>query len=1023
MKGLIRAVIFGLVFLCFLNTAYSRDCSEYSFFETGIDICDGSPFSFTFDNAGSPFSGFATVDLTLNSSGTSLNLISGSQFVDDFNGETTSWYFNCTAEDTYKFNLTINESTPQPGICLETKFLFMTNTTPDPNITITISGFPETNNRAWANLGQNYTINVTFNNTGDGNASNLHSKFECINPTSGGDFCEANDIILSFIDNNSIVIQQYDVNITDGNNKNYTFKTYTFNYTKGDGTIITSTASTVQDASFILYINSGPRFKENFTDFIIEIDNSQTYFDTSLNLDDYIYDFPTSKDDITWNTTPTINLNVSINTTAPRNVNVSLINHDWTGNENITFIATDPDNLSSNQTIAIYVNNGSMELCDGIDNNDDGRIDEEGNTYALISSNSDSKYYGLYALVGNPCCDYASCEGSSYSNGTLQCIDGQRVCNSSYSPRTPTTGGGGGSTYYGPTAVIDEPEEGDALLVNIPIQFKESSYPKEKISIYYWDFGDGAESMTQEPIHSYYNAGEYTVDLTVEDAAGSTDQDMVHILVTNCIYNSDCNDFKAGTLDRCIYGRTIDAFCQNCEEPCLSDSNCNDNEPLTRDKCRYECCFYEPCEVECSSNEDCNDGYSYTKDTCTNPGTCDAYCENTETGMEVTIIEPSKEIYHTKDVPLKYKTNIEPIECKYKLNTNPEQILYSKSTTLDAEEGPNIVKVTCDGISAVKTFEVDLTEIPPEEEQPGEIEKPNIVDELFDFSSSRRAREELPEGFIKAILKEAFEVVGVDLTTRLRIRGSRSVISNSVKNTQLLPLTNIKVKITIPKDIARTSDELIGDFDVIEEDPVIEFLVDRLEPGDVIELNYSIRRVIAEELLRDIETEITADKIPEEEIKKLVEMEKKTRNATKITTKMLQRAGKTNIKTTIQPRNNLTDVAVYMEIPKCLAEHIKDVKFKEGNYKIVKDDPLIVYHFTNLDSKVDLNYEVEGKISEECKKQIAAMPIAQYIGEDLFEEKSVLSSVSPLLFVPVVSFVIIFFSRFGPARKKESNKT
>jgi len=36
-----------------------------------------------------------------------------------------------------------------------------------------------------------------------------------------------------------------------------------------------------------------------------------------------------------------------------------------------------------------------------------------------------------------------------------------------------------------------------------------------------WDFGDGAKSFHQNPIHKYSKAGMYTVNLTVKNAKGS----------------------------------------------------------------------------------------------------------------------------------------------------------------------------------------------------------------------------------------------------------------------------------------------------------------------------------------------------------------------------------------------------------------------------------------------------------------------------------------------------------------------
>lgn len=50
---------------------------------------------------------------------------------------------------------------------------------------------------------------------------------------------------------------------------------------------------------------------------------------------------------------------------------------------------------------------------------------------------------------------------------------------------------------------------------------------------YAWDFGDSTTSNTQNPIHAYATAGEYTATLTVTDCCGRTATDTVVITVTD----------------------------------------------------------------------------------------------------------------------------------------------------------------------------------------------------------------------------------------------------------------------------------------------------------------------------------------------------------------------------------------------------------------------------------------------------------------------------------------------------------
>lgn len=53
-----------------------------------------------------------------------------------------------------------------------------------------------------------------------------------------------------------------------------------------------------------------------------------------------------------------------------------------------------------------------------------------------------------------------------------------------------------------------------------PLEVGFSDKSKGKIVAYRWDFGDGNDSTEANPIHTYQTAGEYTVTLTVTNAAG-----------------------------------------------------------------------------------------------------------------------------------------------------------------------------------------------------------------------------------------------------------------------------------------------------------------------------------------------------------------------------------------------------------------------------------------------------------------------------------------------------------------------
>src|SRR5262245_61041207 len=74
-----------------------------------------------------------------------------------------------------------------------------------------------------------------------------------------------------------------------------------------------------------------------------------------------------------------------------------------------------------------------------------------------------------------------------------------------------------------------EPDEGAPPL---KVQFTASVEEEEGGPwTYAWDFGDGAKSTEQNPLHTYDKVGEYTATLTVTDQKGNKGTDEIDIFV------------------------------------------------------------------------------------------------------------------------------------------------------------------------------------------------------------------------------------------------------------------------------------------------------------------------------------------------------------------------------------------------------------------------------------------------------------------------------------------------------------
>ncbi|MEM3374663.1 MAG: MopE-related protein [Candidatus Woesearchaeota archaeon] len=87
----------------------------------------------------------------------------------------------------------------------------------------------------------------------------------------------------------------------------------------------------------------------------------------------------------------------------------------------------------------------------------------------------------------------------------------------------------------------------------------------------------------------------------------------------------------------------------------------------------------------------------------------------------------------------------------------------------------------------------------------------------------------------------------------------------------------------------------------------------------------------------------------------------------------------TKIINTIKPKEKVDNLTVYLEIPKCLANYVKELDIELKEYEVIKEDPIIAWHLTNIEKDFELNLKANKKISEECLKQIKLLPIAKRI--------------------------------------------
>ena len=121
---------------------------------------------------------------------------------------------------------------------------------------------------------------------------------------------------------------------------------------------------------------------------------------------------------------------------------------------------------------------------------------------------------------------------TAYTIGT-RTVGNTGLVNSTWVNQTATTAPDSDPGIIPPEAqFISNTTSGTAPLT---VQFNDSS--SGTVTSYEWDFGDGANSTEQNPVHTYTNYGTYNVSLTVTNAAGEdtiTKNDYIQVIPMVC---------------------------------------------------------------------------------------------------------------------------------------------------------------------------------------------------------------------------------------------------------------------------------------------------------------------------------------------------------------------------------------------------------------------------------------------------------------------------------------------------------
>ncbi|MBD3309758.1 PKD domain-containing protein, partial [Candidatus Woesearchaeota archaeon] len=812
--------------------------------------------------------------------------------------------------------------------------------------------------------------------------------------------CTVNGSInVTQIDNNSFVTRSYLFSPTGSGTVNLEVALSEVSYYLSDNltkvrytdtakfavTTETVTSNILSPPTITLENNLTIEWNNNYT-FDLDVENNLIYFQD---------DDKDDAENITWTYNQTQNITIAFsNTTHKINISPDI---NWTGREDILFNATDTDNLSTTKVLSVFVGNSTEELCDGTDNDGDTLIDENHNVtadYTLTEKCCDANFTDGCITDGTRICTsngWSNCSGSVPRIGSIQ-----------------TIGNGGSSGVSAPTSIsITSPQEGDVFRVR---ELLSAGFQSEGIYDHEWNFGDGTTSEDYSPTHSYENPGKYTISITGwGDQA--TKKDSVTINVVECFTNAEC---ETGL---CCEGICAEAVCAGNNDcpPKQGFELIGCSQPNT---CEAVCEYKECTNIMCYNNTGCDDKNEGTYDICRLAGSCDAYCVNTP--IKITINEPEQgEVYTEQRVRVDFETNY-PVECSYQLNNGNVQSAYNNIFKVNSRMGSNILKIMCGTVakSVVYFVEPELKNETMEDIVEPKEEKPILESMLQEGQLITLTREET-----QLALEEINRLTGLVATRSVDVSEGRSVIHLALQNPKLIDVKNIQIKDTIPKSIVPAADWITSrsPYKIIEHDPVLGFIIGYLRSGHTQEISYTMNTTITEEDLKLILSEITSEDA-EEQLKDVQSRQEATQNVTKITQNVRKIDGRTMITSSLDPTKKLKDVKVYLLIPKCMAEHVEEIDFSDENYKVITDDPLIMWHFEEINQKVDILYELKKDVPEWCWKQLKVIPIAEEIGGDVQDSGSVIQTMIPVLIIPVIAVILIFFSRYAPKEGKSKSR-
>ena len=128
-------------------------------------------------------------------------------------------------------------------------------------------------------------------------------------------------------------------------------------------------------------------------------------------------------------------------------------------------------------------------------------------------------------------------------------------------------------------------------------------------------------------------------------------------------------------------------------------------------------------------------------------------------------------------------------------------------------------------------------------------------------------------------------------------------------------------------------------------------------------------------------------------------------------TRFNETANKTKTTITIYPPKGgiAHNVSIIEYIPKEVAEHVSDLVIFTSGYEVINDDPLIMWHFSAVDERIDISYEAKGNVEVTGNTIVAA--------ESIEGSGTAWHIILPMLLIPLLIIALIGIPRMMHKKK------